>query len=884
MSHYRYDHDTPLLLDVWQFQHSRGESAPREVTVPHSAMRVIDDVRAGGHVTYRATLELQEITGLEALRFDSAGPDAVVTVNGEVRERRVGLWGVFTVALAPALRIGQNVIEVQVTLPDYEPDSPNHFRNMLLGFVPDVAGPFAGIWQPVHVVELSAVLDDVVIDLDHADRGVRVRWVPKADEVIAITVSPVDGDGPTWRVDVPASQGQAEIVCAGARAWSPSSPTRYLIEITNAEGALCASQVVGFRDLRRAGNQIFFGDEPFAMRGILHWGYDPDTGIPYMTEEQARAELELIAQLGFNTVKLCLFVGADHYYRIADELGLVIWEELPLWLPRDIAEVEPRVDAEYPRILAELRNHPSMIIVSLGCELDGTVPDELLARQYDAVRAAIPDAVIVANSGSEVFGGGAGAPSDVYDYHFYGDIQHLHGLFARFTHALRAPRPWIFGEFNDFDVWRTIAERPDGAEAEDWLSTDFAVNPLRSVHAGFASDQPIYSQREIIRAQGYDAELAGLEALSLQQGHAARKLVLEYTRSLPEVSGYVITVLRDAPITSAGVLDLHGQPKWSTQQLHQLHAPIMMSLSSAPGRRWIHGGDRMRVLDPYNLCSGSAHRFVVTLANNTAHEGEASLTVALSIDGETLLTQQRALQVASHRVADLGEIDLGEIPTVGTHTRAAQLTLALSIGGEISTNSWEVLVHPAPRDTADVTVLDPRGVLDDLSEAWGITPLRDAVDLRDRLPAGGLLISTQYDHDIRDAITERGARAFVLASGQVFPITRGPFWRENVKRVHDSWLRAAVPTEHLGTAGMALAGDRFIRRNDIRDILPEYRSLLSRYDARTFVAAEYVFEWDEGESTTTVSTLSLGAGIGPQPSFAGDNTLGRRILEEWMNR
>ncbi len=901
-------------LPDWWFTSRPAETGPeslppgawRQVRVPHLAETGLDDVRRGGSVTYRTSVSLDPEADTHQLHFEAVSYRCRVAIDGRPVAEHEGAWDPFIVDIpvadqpepfptGRAAHQGGRTVEVVVTveIADYADDSPLHFRSLLLGFVPDTAGPFGGLWRAVtYRSRRGPYLPDLRVVAEQDDPAVRVTWRPPSVPAAArVEVSVECADGTVAATDTaPAAAGAVLLSCPTAARWSPEAPVLHLVRVRllDTAGELLDEQEsrVGFRQVAADGRAIHLDGTPVYLRGVLHWGHYPELGTPAAAPDQVRAELELIRSLGFNAVKVCLFLAPKHFYDVCDELGLLVWQEFPLWLPRDNAYLSERVHAQYPRLVDMVAAHPSVVLVSLGCELERTVPSDLLAWAYQQVRQRMPNILICANSGSgECFGGGRDAPSDIYDYHFYADPHQLDELMAAFTGQDREPHPWLFGEYNDADTWRTAADLvPPGASTPAWLSPDPAVNALRSVHAGFASDQQVYRQAEIIAAEGYPGEVAGLRELSHRQARDTRKLVWELTRSQPGVSGYIVTVLRDVPPTTSGLLDDYGAVKFDAADIARCNADVVLAVRAPRRRAWYRGGDRLRVLDPFNMVDGGVHAFAVRVANAGGSAGPAELEVRLCAGGQVLVADTRAVTVPAHTVREVADIEWMPAPIGADGTVAARLSVIMRLAGVVlSANEWPVLIHPAAGCGRPVLLHDPSGRLDGLAEILGARPVRDEAELAATLTPGVALVTTAYGPRIRELTAAHGLRTFAAEDGRYFPVRPAPFWRENVMRIHpDTWLSGTMAGEHAGIPLGAVAGDGYIPRAEITRRVGVHTPLLTRYDTRTYAVGAHLFEWSEGAGRTAVSTLRLAGGTGTQPRTVTDNPMALAIIGAYL--
>src|SRR6185436_7659777 len=103
---------------------------------------------------------------------------------------------------------------------------------------------------------------------------------------------------------------------------------------------------------------------------LLDWGWNPERIAPIFTREELLDNFAKARALGFNLIKLCLFVPDETFFDAADEAGMLLWLELPLWLARLTPETRALVMSEYAALFQRLHHHPSITLVSLGCEMN----------------------------------------------------------------------------------------------------------------------------------------------------------------------------------------------------------------------------------------------------------------------------------------------------------------------------------------------------------------------------------------------------------------------------------------------------------------------------------------------------------------------------------
>ena len=157
-----------------------------------------------------------------------------------------------------------------------------------------------------------------------------------------------------------------------------------------------------------------------------------------------------------------------------------VQESIPLCLPDATAELELRIRREFPAILRQIAGHPSVVMISLGCELDDKVSSGILEEMYHLAKQ-MSNALVRDNSGSgECYGGLSVDYADFFDYHFYGDLQNMENLMETFTPVWRSYRPWVYGEFCDSDTMRDLQEvrQKKGVQRLCWEQNDPVKNPI----------------------------------------------------------------------------------------------------------------------------------------------------------------------------------------------------------------------------------------------------------------------------------------------------------------------------------------------------------------------------------------------------------------------
>lgn len=825
------------------------------------------------------------------LEFDAVSYACTVWLNGAQVATHQGMWTPFAVDVTGQIRPGEeNTLELEV----YKPWEKYPLRSSLAGFLPDVATPFGGIWQPVRLRALPAGLDDLLLDPNPETGDVRVRCRPvvfNGEDAGGLQVTLVQAGRTVASQKFAVLPGQPVDVTLSLpetpELWSPDHPALYEVRLALLDGEQTlaeASQQVGFRRLESAGDQLLFNGRPVCLRGALSWGWEPELIAPAFSEEQIRAEFRRVASLGFNMVKLCLFVPNQLYFDLADQEGIFLWQEWPLWLPKITGELRATAPAEYAEYMRLARHHPSVVLYSVGCELNLEVDAGFLSQLNDTVRGLISDVLVCDNSGSgEAFGGLHLDFADFNDYHTYTDLHYFEPMMDHWRRDWRAPRPWIFGEFTDSDTFRDVGEiiaHNDGQKPW-WMTEDVWVHTWRPEVAALLAEQELLAQAELAFTPRQ------LTEISYAQSLVVRKYILEAVRRRAGMGGYVITGLRDTPIFTSGLFDDFDRPKWTGEQFRSFNDEAVLCLDTDRIRRWQHRTERVERLDPFNRWAGEQARYYLILnTTGSLSEGERTLTWRLvGIEGQAVAGGEARISqsVLPGRPQQIATIEF-ELPAGEEAAREYRLEARLAgPGGEIS-NSWPVWAYPRPGAwPEDFALDDPAYVLEEAAE---LLPARrwEEGGRQDLTPA--VVVTTHLRPRLRDYLAA-GGRVLLLQQGDgPLPARRSAFWREAIKLFpsHPLWER--FPQRgYTDLQFFGLASDVLLDLARLGEVVPEatnVRPVMRRLDAREFWVGDYLVEAQVGGGRLLACTLRLQGGEGAQPTGLAQNVAGYFLLWEMV--
>ncbi len=150
--------------------------------------------------------------------------------------------------------------------------------------------------------------------------------------------------------------------------WSPSNPKLYDVEIRIVGDAV--RDKVGFRTIETKGKDILINGSPVFLKGISIHEESPIRGGRAHSKEDAEMLLSWAKDLGCNFVRLAHYPHNEHMVRLADEMGLMVWEEIPVYWTIDWSNPSTYDNAQnqLSEVIKRDKNRASVVIWSMANE------------------------------------------------------------------------------------------------------------------------------------------------------------------------------------------------------------------------------------------------------------------------------------------------------------------------------------------------------------------------------------------------------------------------------------------------------------------------------------------------------------------------------------
>ncbi|MDB5230230.1 MAG: beta-glucuronidase [Chitinophagaceae bacterium] len=296
------------------------------------------------------------------LYFGAVNYEAHVYLNGKKLGMHKGGFTPFQFDITDKIQNGENTVIVKADNSRKQDEIPTVNTDWW---------NYGGITRDVFVAELPAsYISDYKVQLAKADTTrlngyVQLSDAKKNEKVIVLI--PEAGIHTTVITD---DSGRA-VINTGIKQlklWSPQSPKLYKVSLIHEQDTL--NDMIGFRTIEVKGQNILLNGKSIFLSGIsLH---DENPMIPGRLRSQGdmRMMLQWAKELNCNYVRLAHYPHNEEMIRLADEMGLLVWAEIPVYwtISWENAGTYNNAQQQLTDLVMRDKNRASVIIWSAGNE------------------------------------------------------------------------------------------------------------------------------------------------------------------------------------------------------------------------------------------------------------------------------------------------------------------------------------------------------------------------------------------------------------------------------------------------------------------------------------------------------------------------------------
>lgn len=228
---------------------------------------------------------------------------------------------------------------------------------------------YGGIYRDVELIRLPGTfIKDFVISLvpDSKYSKIEVALSVEGLQLDGRGVLTIDELDLTIPIEVIGGRGYA-VFDAQPELWSPEHPKLYDVSFTYQDDRV--REKIGFREIRVEGTDILLNGKKVFLKGICAHEESVTNGKA-VTGAEILENFKLAKEMNCNYMRLAHYPHTEKAAKLADELGIMLWEEIPVYWAIEFHNEETYQDAEnqLTELIKRDRNRASVIIWSVGNE------------------------------------------------------------------------------------------------------------------------------------------------------------------------------------------------------------------------------------------------------------------------------------------------------------------------------------------------------------------------------------------------------------------------------------------------------------------------------------------------------------------------------------
>jgi len=383
--------------DNWHFLKNVSDINTQEegekVVLPHT-WNGIDGQDGGndyfrGTCLYKKTFKLSELPASKKyyLEINGANSSADVYCNGKNIAHHDGGYSIWRVDLTSHLVEEENVICVLVDNGENEKVYPQ-FADFTF---------YGGLYRNVNII----CVNETHFDLDYfGGKGLVVTPEINGEnatvKIETYVTNLQSGDEILYRV----LDGKGELVCENKTAETSCSleiknvhlwngtidPYLYTAEVAVIRGENeedSVSTKFGCRTFKiDPENGFILNGKEYPLRGVSRHQDRWQVGNALLPEHH-KEDMDLICEVGANTIRLAHYQHDQYFYDLCDERGMVIWAEIP-YISKHMATGRENTISQMKELVVQNYNHPSICVWGLSNEItmDGADDPDLLENHH----------------------------------------------------------------------------------------------------------------------------------------------------------------------------------------------------------------------------------------------------------------------------------------------------------------------------------------------------------------------------------------------------------------------------------------------------------------------------------------------------------------------
>ena len=204
----------------------------------------------------------------------------------------------------------------------------------------------------------------------------------------------------------------------------------------------------------------------YPLRGVSRHQDRPGIGNALLSQHH-KEDIELILEVGANTVRLAHYQHSQVFYDLCDEKGLVLWAEIP-YISKHMPKGFDNTISQMTELITQNYNHPSIVTWGLSNEISmGGAEDESLIKNHKALNDLCHK---MDKTRPTTIAAVTMAPTDC-EYVHISDILSYNHYFGWYGGTTDMNGPW-FDDFHKKYPKKAIGISEYGCEALNWHTSN----------------------------------------------------------------------------------------------------------------------------------------------------------------------------------------------------------------------------------------------------------------------------------------------------------------------------------------------------------------------------------------------------------------------------
>ena len=296
---------------------------------------------------------------------------------------------------------------------------------------------------------------------------VTIECFTKCDKVCDVTLRLISDGECISEKTVPSDNPKTVFAIENVHLWNgKKDPYLYTAEaVIVKDGEECdkVSSRFGCRSFRIDPDKGFIlNGESYPLRGVARHQDRPGIGNA-LKYEHHKEDIDLICEMGANTVRLAHYQHSQDFYDLCDERGLVVWAEIP-YISQHLRNGTENTLSQMRELITQNYNHASIVVWGLSNEITmGGADDKNLIENHHRLNDLCHSMDKTRLTTSAILS----MCSPKEEYTFIPDVLSYNHYFGWYGGNTAMNGPW-FDEFHKKYPDRCVGLSEYGAEALNW--------------------------------------------------------------------------------------------------------------------------------------------------------------------------------------------------------------------------------------------------------------------------------------------------------------------------------------------------------------------------------------------------------------------------------